>query len=76
MTISRLIAALQRSTHLKTSALRKEYPELFEISQEQKLYLLGFNTRLAARSIVAEVRGSACPIPHSQAIAFFKNRAY
>lgn len=65
MTTERIIKALQRSTHLKTWELRRDYPLLFEIQEQITIEQVGLNTRLAGRSIVAEMRRLACPLGHS-----------
>lgn len=62
LTIEKVIAALRRSTHLKPGELRRDYPELFEIEQETRLKEIALNTKLFSMSIIAEIRGLACPI--------------
>jgi CRISPR/Cas system CSM-associated protein Csm2 small subunit len=60
MDISNVIKAVQKTSHLSNSQMRSQYPELYQIKEEEKIKELGLNTKQAAQSLVAEIKETAC----------------
>ena len=62
MTIDRVIKAIQRCSHLSNAQMAEKFPELYELLFQEQLETLALNTRLATRSMIAEIQGRACPL--------------
>ncbi len=62
MNISRILAAIQRTSHLSNKKMRATYGELYTLKFEERLKELRLNSKLATLSKIAEIKGIACPI--------------
>lgn len=62
MDIKRVIKAIQRTSHFSNKQMQKRFPELYVLRVEEQLSEIRWLVTLDARSRVAEIRGTACPV--------------
>lgn len=65
MNIRRILKAVQRTSHLSNKQMVTNFPELFELQWREDLENIRWQTLTRTRSVVAEMRGLACPVKNS-----------